>query len=96
MPEAACSQHPTHRNEGRKWSLEKGRDTPLKIPFSWVVVSTKLMGDSPENSPTIFMRGGELWLMRYCWPTSFKVLGVLFLGAVSLAFLPSKKAYRVH
>src|SRR6266516_2302682 len=28
----------------------------------------------------------------YCWPTSFKVLGVLFLGEVSPAFLPSKKA----
>jgi len=29
---------------------------------------------------------------RYCWPTSFKVLGVLFLGEVCSAFLPSKKA----
>ena len=29
----------------------------------------------------------------YCWPTSFKVLGVLFLGEVCSAFLPSKKAY---
>src|SRR5215468_10552169 len=28
----------------------------------------------------------------YCWPTPFKVLRVLFLGAVSSAFLPSKKA----
>jgi hypothetical protein len=28
----------------------------------------------------------------YCWPTSFKVLGVLFLGEVDSAFLPSKKA----
>src|SRR4029434_6787479 len=27
----------------------------------------------------------------YCWPTSFKVLGVLFLGAVYSAFLPSKE-----
>ena len=36
------------------------RYTPLKIPFSWVVVSAKLMGDSPENSPAIFIRGGEL------------------------------------
>src|SRR4029434_9276 len=27
------------------------------------------MGDSPGNSPAIFMRGGELWLMNYCWPT---------------------------
>src|SRR4029453_9157185 len=50
------------------------------------------MGDSPENSLTIFIRGGEPWLMGYCWPTSFKVLGVLFLGEVSSAFLPSMKA----
>src|SRR5262249_30825794 len=28
----------------------------------------------------------------YCWSTYFNVLGVLFLGEVSLAFLPSKKA----
>ena len=28
----------------------------------------------------------------YCWPTPFKVLGVLFLGEVCSAFLPSKKA----
>jgi len=28
----------------------------------------------------------------YCWPTSFKVLGVLFLGEVFSAFWPSKKA----
>jgi len=35
---------------------------------------------SPENSPAIFIRGGEPWLMGYCWSTSFKVLGVLFSG----------------
>jgi hypothetical protein len=28
----------------------------------------------------------------YCWPTSFKVLGVLYLEEVSSTFLPSKKA----
>src|SRR4029453_13099641 len=45
--------------------------TPLKISvFSFVVVSAKLMGDSPENSLTSFIRGGEPWLMGYCWPTS--------------------------
>jgi hypothetical protein len=32
----------------------------------------------------------------YCWPTSFQVLGILFLGAVSSAFLPSKKAGWAH
>src|SRR4030095_3024060 len=40
------------------------------------------MGDSPENSLTIFIRGGEPWLMGYCWPTYFKVLGVLFLDSI--------------
>src|SRR5436853_6864199 len=28
----------------------------------------------------------------YCWPTSIKVLGVLYLAEVSSAFWPSKKA----
>jgi hypothetical protein len=60
------------------------------------VVSAKLMGDSLENSPAIFIRGGEPWLMGYCWPTPFKVLGVLFLGEVCSAFLPSKKACWSH
>src|SRR5947207_2279723 len=32
----------------------------------------------------------------YCWPTSYKVLGVLSLGEVSLAFWPSKKACWAH
>src|SRR5262249_7797410 len=32
----------------------------------------------------------------YCWRTPFKVLGVLFLGKVSPAFLPSKKACGTH
>src|SRR5437867_10752870 len=32
----------------------------------------------------------------YCCPTSFKVLGVLFLGEVSSAFLPAKKACWAH
>src|SRR5262245_37697387 len=54
------------------------------------------MGDSPENSPAIFIRGGELRLMRYCWRTYFKVLVVLFLASDSPAFLPSKKACRIY
>ena len=29
----------------------------------------QLMRDSPENSPAIFIRGGEPWLMGYCWRT---------------------------
>jgi hypothetical protein len=37
------------------------------------------MRDSAENSPAIFIRGGEPWLMGYCWRISFKVLEVLFL-----------------
>src|SRR4029453_6202062 len=32
----------------------------------------------------------------YCWPTCFNVLGVLFLGKVFPAFLPSKKACWTH
>jgi hypothetical protein len=32
----------------------------------------------------------------YCWPTYFKILGVLFLGEVSSTFLPSKKACWAH
>src|SRR6266446_10460283 len=32
----------------------------------------------------------------YCWRIYFKVLGVLFLGEVSPAFLPSKKACGTH
>src|SRR5262245_43618041 len=36
---------------------------------------------------------GTCWLTPgYCWPTYFNVLGVLLLGEVSSAFLPSKKA----
>src|SRR5262249_57092180 len=32
----------------------------------------------------------------YCCPTSFRVLRVLYLGEVSPAFLPSKKACGTH
>ena len=32
----------------------------------------------------------------YCWSTLFKVLEVLFLGKVSPALLPSKKACGAH
>jgi len=46
------------------------------------------MGDSLENSPAIFIRGGEPWLMDYCCRLSFKVLEVLYLAAV----LPSRFA----
>ena len=38
------------------------------------------MGDSAGNSPPISIRGGEPWLVSYCWQTPFKVLGVLFSG----------------
>jgi hypothetical protein len=51
---------------------------------------------SPENSPAIFICGGEPWLIRYCWRIYFKVLEVLFLGEVFPAFLPSKKACGIH
>jgi hypothetical protein len=45
------------------------------------------MRDSSENSPAIFIRGGEPWLMRYCWSTpKCRNLGVQY------AFLEGKKA----
>ena len=53
-------------------------------------------GYSAGNSPVISIRGGELWLMNYCWRTYFKVLEVLFLASVSYAFLPSKQACGTH
>ena len=53
-------------------------------------------GYSPENSLAIFIRGGELRLMNYCWRIYFKVLEVLFLASVSHAFLPSKQACGIH
>src|SRR5215218_9479252 len=34
-----------------------------------MVPSGKTPGYSLENSPAIFMCGGEPWVMRYCWPT---------------------------
>jgi hypothetical protein len=40
-------------------------------------------------------RSGDL-TTGYCWRTYFTVLGVPFLGEVSSAFLPSKKACRTH
>jgi hypothetical protein len=59
-------------------------------------LSQKTSRYSPGNSPAIFIRGGELWLMHYCWRIYFKVLEVLFLASVSQAFLPSKKACEIH
>jgi hypothetical protein len=32
-------------------------------------LSQKTLRYSPENSPAIFIRGGEPWLMGYCWRT---------------------------
>jgi hypothetical protein len=34
-----------------------------------MIEAAKLMGDSPENNLTIFIRGGEPWRMGYCWRT---------------------------
>src|SRR4029453_6372199 len=50
-------------------------------PGNWTLQPT-LKG----HFPPVQQPGG------YCWPTSFNVLGVLFLGEVSSAFLPSKTA----
>jgi hypothetical protein len=37
------------------------------------MVSAKLMGDSPENSRAIFIRGGEPWLMGYSTENSLPI-----------------------
>jgi hypothetical protein len=55
------------------------------------LVSYQRDGYSAENSPAIFFRGGEPWLMSYCWRIYFKVLVVLFLAHVSHAFLAFKE-----
>ena len=60
----------------------------LPLPAS----SHRIAGYSTENSPAIFIRGGEPWLMGYCWRIYSKVLEGLFLSYVSQAFLPSKEA----
>jgi hypothetical protein len=57
----------------------------------------KTPGYSAENSLVIFIRGGEPWIMRYCWRTQKcrnlcvshtffegKKLGKLFQGKVLL------------
>jgi hypothetical protein len=67
--------------EGRTLgNITLGGDTILlrKQLFSWVVVSAKLMRDSPENSPAIFICGGELRLMSYCWRTPDVVSKALY------------------
>jgi hypothetical protein len=51
--------------------------------------STHFAGEM-QGLRTVHISGG------YCWSTPFKVLGVLFLGGVSSAFLPSKKACWTH
>jgi hypothetical protein len=50
------------------------------IGSSWSSVKDIFEGDESQKTP------------GYCWPTYIKVLGVLFLGEVSSAFLPSKEA----
>ena len=51
---------------------------------------------SPLGAGATVPRRGVRETGGYCWPTSFKVLGVLFLGEVYSAFLPSKKACWAH
>jgi hypothetical protein len=67
---------------------DKRPDTPLKIPFSWVVVSAKLMGDSPENSPAIFIRGGELG--------SWVTVGQPPSAEICVSNMPSLKAKKLR
>jgi hypothetical protein len=82
-------ENPVHR---QNTTLNVDKIRSFRPPYAWM----KTFGYSPENSPAIFIRGGEPWLMSYCWPTSFKVLGVLFLREVFSTFLPSTKACWTH
>src|SRR5436305_12429016 len=70
--------------DGRSHFLLRCSPKPKK--YLWRVSNNQ--GYSLENSPAIFIRGGEPWLMGYCWRISFKVLEVLYLAAV----LPSSFA----
>src|SRR5262247_3057784 len=62
------------------------RCSPKPNKYLWCV--SKSQGYSAGNSLAIFIRGGEPWLMRYCWRICFKVLEVPYLAAV----LPSSFA----
>src|SRR5215468_10416281 len=64
------------------------RCSPKPHKYLWCV--SKNQGYSAGNSLAIFIRGGEPWLMRYCWRICFKVLEVLYLAAV----LPSSLAFQ--
>jgi hypothetical protein len=45
----------------------KSPDTPLKIGVFIGRGEIELMWDSSENSRDIFIRGGEVPFMNYCW-----------------------------
>ena len=51
------------------------------------------MGDSPENSRVIFIRGGEPWLMRYCWRTYFHAIQPRWLRWILQVPVSSTMAY---
>src|SRR5262245_40060383 len=54
------------------------------------------MGDSPENSPAIIIRGGEPWLMGYCWSFNFHATRLLLLRWILGVFWSSTTAYVWH
>src|SRR5918912_1266636 len=80
------------------WSWRNGKERFVRArrrtagakPYTMKVVRTVFNGGHEETY------GNATRLVPtqqgYCWPTSFKVLRVLFLGAVGSALLPSKMA----
>jgi hypothetical protein len=85
---------PSEKYAVRRGSMEDGRRMHsacfAHASQRWPRRSSSLPCPASDNGGYVNQTGG------YCWPTSFKVLRVLFLGAVSSAFLPSKKACWAH
>src|SRR5262245_61291026 len=59
-------------------------------------VSRLRVGYSPKNSPAIFIRGGEPWLMGYCWSFCFHATWLLSLCRIFNTPGPAMKVYARH
>ena len=58
-------------------STQQGTGRPLQVAQLNVGLGIRLSpGYSLENSPTIFIRGGEPWLMGYCWRTPINGISI--------------------
>ena len=80
-------------------TVRRGQDRLGSVLASYAVRVSGRYRILRENTVSRkYLRGGveSQKRVRYCWPTPFKVLGVLFLGEVPSAFLPSKKACWAH